>query len=577
MFLRTVKVKQKGGTAEFVQLVQNERSPKTGLSQAKVLYHFGRRELLDLPALRRLVKSIGRFLGPEEAAAMAELSVPLPLFTFLGSRQLGGSWLLDGLWKRLQIDRTLNKILQRRGFSTPIERLIFGMVADRALAPSSKLAMEHWVSQEVSIPGLPEVEVHQLYRAMDFLLEASEELQREVFFTVANLLNLEVDLIFLDTTTTYFEIEGEDADRDGQDGLRKRGYSKDHRPDQAQVVIAFAVTRSGIPVRCWVWPGNTCDQTLLAEVKHDLNGWQLGRVVTVADTGFNSEANRRLLQTAGGHYILGEKLHQGPKGAPVEVLGHRGKFRKLDNDLEIKEVIVGADSPVRRRFVIVRNPEETRRDKAKRDDIVAETERRLSALRQLDEPHQQKAVCELRSHPVFGRYITQTPKGYLTINRQKIAAEAHLDGKFIVSSSDDRLSDEDMVMGYKQLWVVERVWRDLKHSVDIRPVYHRLEARIRAHVLLCWLALLLIRVAENETRQTWRQMRRTLQTLQLGLHELPAGQVQASSRLTPEQKDVYTILKVAPPPRYFDLPHPRRADLPVKDNVTNGQSKNPRH
>ena len=107
---------------------------------------------------------------------------------------------------------------------------------------------------------------------MDFLIEASEELQHDIFFSVASLLNLEVDLIFLDTTSTYFEIEGEDADEDGQEGLQKRGYSKDHRPDQAQVVIAFAVTRTGIPVRCWVWPGNTTDQKLLAEVKHDLNG-----------------------------------------------------------------------------------------------------------------------------------------------------------------------------------------------------------------------------------------------------------------------------------------------------------------
>src|SRR5579862_4114171 len=103
MFLRTVKVKQKGGVAEFVQLVENQRSPKTGLSQSKVLYHFGRVEQLDLPALRRLVKSIGRFLGPEDAAALAEVTTPLPLFAFLGSRQLGGTWLLDSLWKRLQI------------------------------------------------------------------------------------------------------------------------------------------------------------------------------------------------------------------------------------------------------------------------------------------------------------------------------------------------------------------------------------------------------------------------------------------------------------------------------------------
>ena len=125
--------------------------------------------------------------------------------------------------------------------------------------------MEHWVAEKANIEGLPEVQVQQLYRAMDFLLEAHDEIQHDVFFSVANLFNIEVDLLFLDTTSAYFEIEGEDADIENGDelleeGLRKRGAeSKDRGPDLSQVVVAFAVTRDGIPVRCWVWPGNTVD------------------------------------------------------------------------------------------------------------------------------------------------------------------------------------------------------------------------------------------------------------------------------------------------------------------------------
>ncbi|MEW6033131.1 MAG: IS1634 family transposase [Bacillota bacterium] len=180
-----------------------------------------------------------------------------------------------------------------------MERLLFAMVASRALDPSSKLGMEYWVAGEVLIDGLSEVEVHQLYRAMDFLLEAAEEIQFGVFSAVADLFNLEVDLIFLDTTSTFFEIEGED---EGEEGLRKWGFGKDKRSDLAQVVVGFAVTRTGIPVRSWVWPGNTADESVIEEVKKDLNGWRLGRVVVVADTGFNSEENRRILQGAGGHY-----------------------------------------------------------------------------------------------------------------------------------------------------------------------------------------------------------------------------------------------------------------------------------
>jgi len=416
MFLRTTKANTAHGPVEYIQLCHNYRDKESGRSKTNVLYNFGRADNLDLDALRRLVKSISKFLPEEEAAVIqGELGFESPM-KYMGSRQLGGCWFLDAMWSRMGIDSVLHGLLSKRSYTTPVERLIFAMVANRALAPSSKLHIEHWVANEAYITSLPEVEVQQLYRAMDFLLEAADEVQHEIFFSVANLFNLDVDLLFLDTTTTYFEIEGEDADviddtGESSVGLRKRGYSKDSRSDLAQVVIAFAVTRTGIPVRCWVWPGNTSDQEIVEQVKTDLNGWNLGRVVYVEDTGFNSERNRRILQGAGGQYIIGEKLRNGPRAELNEALSFGGRYLKLDNGLEIKEVIVGADSAVARRFVIVRNPEEVERDRLKRDEIVKETERRLEALKQLEgEPHN-KAACALRSHAVYGRYIRQAKNG----------------------------------------------------------------------------------------------------------------------------------------------------------------------
>lgn len=540
MFIRTVVSNTSQGPTKYLQLCHNYRDKVTRVSKTKVLHSFGRADRLDVEAIRRLIKSLSRLL-PEESCLLPQET------DYLGSRQLGGSWLLDQMWKRLEIDKTLFKLLRDRKYETPIERLLFAMVANRALAPSSKLHMEHWVENETYIPGLPAVEVHQLYRAMDFLLEASEKIQHDVFFSVANLFNLEVDLLFLDTTTTYFEIDDE------EDEFRRRGHNKDNHPELAQVVIAFAVTRDGIPVRCWVWPGNTSDQNVVEEVKRDLNTWRLGRVVMVQDTGFNSATNRRILQRAGGHYIIGEKLRLGPKGELHEALQQKGKYRTLDNGLEIKESITGGDSEARRRYVIVRNPDEALRDRKKREDIVMEVERRLEELKQLDgEPHEKKA-CALRSHRVFGRYIRQTKTGKLKLNRSKIAVEAKLDGKYLVSTSDDGLSAEDVVAGYKQLAVIERVFRDLKHLIDIRPVNHRLADRIRAHVLLCWLAMLLIRIAENELKQTWFQLKKILATIQVGILQLPEGKVQQSNTLNPKQKALFKGLKLKPPPQFFEI------------------------
>ena len=522
MYIRTVTVKTKNGPLKYVQLAHNQRDPVKSVSKTQVLFNFGRADQVDLDAIRRLIKSLAKLLEPDEAATVYKQLGEDYGFEFLGSRQFGGTWFLDGLWRRLRIDATLKRLLVRRDYRTPVERLLFAMVAHRALAPGSKLSMEDWVSREALVDGLPEVEVHQLYRAMDFLLEAAPEIQHDVFFSVANLFNLEVDLIFLDTTTTYFEIEGEDP---GEDGLRKRGHGKDHRDDLAQVVVAFAVTRTGIPVRCWVWPGNTSDQGIVEEVKKDLNQWHLGRVVLVQDTGFNSEANRRILQGAGGHYIIGEKMRLGSKGTPAEALTRGGKYRTMPNGLQCKEVIVGGDSEARRRFVVVKNPVEAERDRKKRADIVAEVEKRLAELAQDSEEPHKKAACELRSHEVFGRYVLQDEDGELYLDTGKIKAEERLDGKYLLSTSDDGLSVDDVVLGYKQLFEIERVFRDLKHLVDIRPVYHRLADRIKAHVLLCWLAMLMIRVAENETEQTWRKMRKDLADLQVGIHRTSSGEV----------------------------------------------------
>ncbi len=217
-----------------------------------------------------------------------------------GSRALGGVWLLEGLWRALGVDRALAGVLGPRRFTTDVERVLFALVANCALDPCSKLAAAEWASTDVHIPGLEAMDEDHAYRAMDLLVDADAQakVQEAVFFACADLLNLEVDLLFLDTTSTYFER--------GEGAFRVLGHSKDHRPDLPQIVIGLAVTREGIPVRVWCWPGNTNDMSVISEVKDGLRGWRLGRVVTVVDRGFSSDENLRYLTRAGGHWIAGE-------------------------------------------------------------------------------------------------------------------------------------------------------------------------------------------------------------------------------------------------------------------------------
>lgn len=556
---RSTRKMADGRSVGYLQLAHNEWDPAAKASRTKVLYSFGREDQLDVAGIRRLVAALCRLLEPGEAltaTAPAELR-------FIESKALGGAFALDGLWRKLGIDAAMHRMLSGTRMEPRVERILFALVANRALAPSSKLAATRWIEHGVVIDGLDVPVVDEsCYRAMDWLIDAEPELGRIVFDTTADLLNLEVDLLFFDTTSTYFETAdadepvgrdehgmpvAEDDEAVKEAGFRTFGKSKDSRPDLPQIVVGMAVTRDGIPVRCWAWPGNTADSALIRQVKDDMRDWSLSRIVWVADRGFTSAENRRYLQRAGGHYILGEKLRGGTPEADA-ALSRQGRYRHVADNLQVKEVRLASDL-ADDRFVICFNPEAALRDAAIRDRMVALLVETIAGSDKLSNDKRAELRGVISTKPGLKRYLRTTPGGLLRIDKKAIDAEANLDGKFLLRCSDPKLSAEDIALGYKQLLQVERGWRDMKSIIDMRPVYHRVEDRIRAHVLLCWLALLLIRIAETKTGQTWAEIRDELQRLHLGTFTGPAGSFRQRTELTTGQKKILAAL---------DLPEPRR-------------------
>lgn len=554
MYLRRTQRRTKdGGSVGYLQLAHNEWDPVAKQSKAKVLYSFGREDQLDCAAIVRLIGSLQRALEPDQALAVAAA----PELRFLQSRPMGGAWALDGLWRTLAVDRTLSRLLEGRRLDARAERVIFAMVANRALEPLSKLACSKWVCERAWIAGLAELDEDACYRAMDWLLEVQDALAEAVYFATADLLNLEVDLLFFDTTSTYFERDEADGDVLDEDGnvvceaFRTYGKSKDARDDLPQVVIGMAVTRTGIPVRVWCWPGNASDQELIRQVKDDLRAWKLSRVVWVADRGFQSAENRRYLQRAGGHYILGEKL-RGKSQEAKAALSRQGRYHTVAGNLRVKEVIID-DGTMRDRFVVCHNPDEAARDKAIREQLLAQLGQAIADTDRLTPAERRQLAGELAAKRGLKRLLRCTKGGLLRIDRGAVNREAHLDGKFLLRSSDPTLTVEDIALGYKQLLVIERAWRDMKTTLDLRPVHHRKEDRIRAHVLLCWLALLLIRIAENQTSQTWRNLRDELQRMHLGTFTGPAGTSRQRTELTATQREILRALDVPQPPVFLEL------------------------
>ena len=555
MYLRSTPRRNKDGSqVRYLQLAHNVWDPAAKRSRVQVVYNFGREEPGTKEALERLVASVARHLDPGRTRSAEGLQ-------FAESRPLGGTHVLDALWERLGIGPAMRALLKGRRLDPAAERVLFALVANRALAPSSKLAAARWASEDVLIAGLQAVSDDACYRAMDWLLEIRDTLEKKVFDSLADLLNLEVDLLFFDTTSTYFVTEEADAPvardqqgrpvRDGEDreaGFRTWGKSRDHRDDLPQIVIGMAVTRTGIPLRVWCWPGNTSDSALIRQVKDDMRGWSLSRVVWVADRGFSSAENRRYLRRGGNHYIIGERLRSGSAEADA-ALSRQGRYQEVAANLRVKEVRIAEDE----RFVICHSPEGAERDAVIRARMITQLKELIDGTDALARDKRAELRGVISTKPGLNRYLRVTPGGLLRVDVSKAKAEENLDGKYLLRTSDPAMTAEDIALGYKQLLEVERGWRDLKQVIDLRPVYHRKEERIRAHVILCWLALLLARVAENATGNTWPELRRQLSRIAAGTFTGPAGTFRQSTEISPAQAAILEQLGIDPPPKIYQL------------------------
>jgi hypothetical protein len=373
-----------------------------------------------------------------------------------------------------------------------------------------------------------------------------------------------VDLLFSGTTSTCFELEdadeevtrnwrgeqasGDDADPGKAAGFRTHGKSEDSRDDLPQIVIGLAVTRDGIPVWVWCWPGSTSDSALIRQVKADMRDWVPGKIIWVADRGFSSAENRRCCNAAPGATSSGRSSAPDPRTSRRRCPGKAATSRSPGT--------CRSGSPDQRHHRPVRDlPQPRRGDPGRRHQRPARRQAgRTDRQHRRAERNQAGGAAREDLHDARPeRFLRVTPGGLLRTGKAKIKAEANLDGKYLLRCADPQLSAEDIALGYKQLLEVERGWRDMKQVLDLRPVYHRLEERIRSHVLLCWLALVLIRIAENHTGQTWPVMCRELDRIYLGTFTGPAGTFRQRTELSKPARDQLAKLSIDPPPKIHEL------------------------
>jgi len=426
-----------------------------------------------------------------------------------------------------------------------------------------------------------------------------DAIEQEVFWRSVDLLELDVDLVFYDATTAWFETDETDVASHQWRGLsfeplRQRGHSKEGRdndPQEAddpslqerasgdargdpQVVIALAVTRDGIPVRSWIFPGNTPDVATVARVKDDLRdmrahpakqasrGPRLGRTLFVGDAGLYSKANLEELAKGAGKYILATPIRRitmrgcgdpAPQGEiRDEVLSHPGRYAEIAPNLRAKVVLGanGSEGERRRRYILCLTGEEAERQKWRRAALLETLDAELAVLK-ADHP---KRACQLLSSRRFAPYLSQDENSRPYLDRDKVKRAEHLDGKFVLTTNDDTLSVADIALGYKGMWIIESCFRRMKTTgLEVRPMLHLMPQRITAHVKLCVLALMIQRAAESTTGLTWRQLHDLLTPIKAVRYTAEGRTIVQASKIGPEASDVLKKLDISTPKTILDV------------------------
>jgi len=511
MFFR----QKKSGSRVYLQVVENRW--EGGRSRQRVIATLGRLEQLQQSGqLDSLLRSGARFSESVVLLAAHRRGET----TLMRTRPIGPAMIFERLWQETGCQQVIGRLLEGRKFEFPVERAVFLTVLHRLFTSGSDRAAEKW-KETIDVGGMEELQLHHLYRAMAWLGEPLDEEQQftatpfaprctkdrieEGLFAFRRDLFASLDLVFFDTTSIYFE-------GDGGETLGQYGHSKDHRPDLKQMVVAAVLDGEGRPVCCELWPGNTTDVTTLIPIVDRLRSrFSIGQICIVADRGMISAKTIEELESPKRQwqYILGARMRK-QKEVSAEVLSRGGRYQtvhpprtkcKDPSPLKVKEVVVEG-----RRYVVCLNEEEARKDVHDREAIVASLREQLK-----------QGDKSLVGNRGYRKYLKQS-KAKFKVDEAKIKQEARYDGKWVLRTNTN-LPTADVALKYKQLWMVEHVFRSAKSILETRPIWHKCDETIRGHVFCSFLALVLRkeledRLESNGQKLEWADITRDLTSLQ---------------------------------------------------------------
>jgi transposase len=507
MFARVKTVKNNS----YLQIVENRREGKS-VKQRVVATLGHAEEFISSGKLDNLTRSLLKHTQAVKVIdAHREGSI-----TARCAKSLGPALVFERLWKELGIAEAINTLAIDKRFKFSLERALFLTVLHRMFVSGSDRAAERW-KQDFVIEGTDDIELHHLYRAMGWLGQriiqlgddpfterTTKDILEESLFLRTRDLFSSLEMVFFDTTSLYFEGEG------GRE-IGRRGHSKDSRPDLKQMIVGAILDGDGRPICCELWPGNVADvKTLLPIVERLKNRFGISSMCIVADRGMISKDTIEKLesQKINVKYILGVRMRKAKALSDVsfdtdsfmEVTPPK-QAKKDPSPLRVSEKVIDG-----KKYILCYNQQRARKDKHDREAIVAALEDKLK-----------ESDKNLVGNNGFRKYLKSAKDDHFIIDEKKIAAEAKYDGMWVLTSNLQE-SPSEIARKYKELWMVEHVFRSMKSILDTRPIYHKCDETIRGHVFCSFLALKLMKELEMRLRAQgseceWNHIKQDLSAL----------------------------------------------------------------
>lgn len=536
MYARTKTFTNKDGSKRtYLYVVEGVR--EQGKMRQKIVANLGRLEDMQEGMLDSLIASLAKFSNKKWIQAEAEKLM------VHSAREWGLELVFRHLWDQLNLDSILKRHFSRAHTYVQLSEAVYAMVLNRISDPLSKRGVEHWIN-EIYRPSFSPLGLNHFYKSLDFLAENKESIELELFERTKTLFDLQVDMIFWDTTSTYFEGKGPDK-------LGEYGYSKDHRSDRLQVMIGVVMTRVGIPIAHEVFPGNTSDVDTFSQIIADMRKrFNLKRVIFVGDRGMVSKKILDELDKNHIEYIVGMRMRKVKDVSSV--LNTGGRYKVIKENLKVKEVWYDAD-----RYIVCHNPIQAEHDRKAREEMVEKLGKQIK----------QNGVKSLIGNSGYRRYLLLNKDAVVGINQNTLKEEARYDGKYVLRTNS-QLDTDEAAMAYKDLWRVERAFREMKSSLDLRPVYHWKDSRVRGHIMVCFLALVLEsalqrKLAEKESNVEYSYLLRDLQQLRAVELNIGDNWYLCRTELAGKAYEAFRALGMRPPLQVSEI---NKTNLASDDN-----------